>query len=242
MTTNRIALGLACLTSLASMQATAAAYAEEKKGTDKATAMSSLPAPVQAAIKKATRGAKIEEIEVEEEDGETAYSVEASRGEVEFELTFSSKGAVTGFELGDEDDKQVAKRAKPPKAARAAIQALAGAGNTVAIEAEDENGVTVFEGSWMAEGLACEAVVTAAGDVVEREQQVSFASLPEAVKAAAKKLLPKGVEPMVEMKTVLIYEVEAEIDGEEEEWLFSATGQEAEVEIGNNEHEEHHED
>lgn len=245
MKSKRVALGVAFMAGLLPMLSSAVAFAEDKTAPERTVDLNSLPAPVQAAINKATHGAKIEEIEAVVEGGVTEYSVEASRLHLKFEVTFSAAGTITDFELQDvdgeeDDDAESQDKAKPSEAARGALQDLAGAGETLSIKVEKENGVPVFEGAWGVEGAAREAVVTAAGDVVEQEQQISFASLPAPVQLAATKLLPSGAEPKVELKTVTLYEVEVEIAGKEKEWLFSATGQQAEIQL-DKEHEQKHE-
>lgn len=138
----------------------------------------------------------------------------------------------------EQDDAQVVAMDKLPAAARNALSKLAGDAKILEVTMEDEDGMKVFEGSWKVEDVDHEASVTEHGDVVETEQAISLEAAPEAVQRAARRALPEGTEFKVEKKTIVLYEVEAKINGEEKETLVSPTGQRLEIEQEDHEDED----
>ncbi len=103
---------------------------------------------------------------------------------------------------------------------------------------EDEDGVKIYEGSWQVDGVDHEAVVTAQGDLIETEEVVAWESVPKGVQKTAGQAFPKGTKVKVERKTIVLYEVEAKIDGKEKEVLVAPTGQRIEVDQEDGEDEE----
>lgn len=134
----------------------------------------------------------------------------------------------------EQEDAQVVTLDNLPRAAREALLSLAGAAKLGEVAMEEEDGVKVYEAGWTVDGVDHEATVTEDGDLVETEQLVDLDSTPKAVQQAAKKAFPKGTKLKIEKKTIVLYEVEAEIDGKERESLVAPTGQRVEIE-----HEDH---
>jgi len=150
-------------------------------------------------------------------------------------------GAAISFAAGAKDKEQerekddaesVVALDKLPKAARDALTRLAGDARIEEVTAEDEDGVKVYEGSWEIDGAEHEAEVTETGDVVETEEEVGWDAVPKAVRQAATKAYPKGTKIDVEKKTIVLYELEAEIGGREKEILVDPTGERVEIEEG----------
>lgn len=139
----------------------------------------------------------------------------------------------------EQADSQVVKLDKIPAAARDALTKLAGSAKIEEVAMEDEDGVKVYEGAWQVKGVGHEAVVTENGDLVETEQIVDLDAIPNAVQRVAKKSFPKGTKLKVEKKTVVLYEVEAKINGKEKEVLVAPTGQRVEIEQEDHEGEGH---
>lgn len=246
--------------SLVSIAVLASVVAGEKDKGESKTQIEDVPAAVQAAIKKATQGAKVQEIEKETEDGKTVYEVEISKNGLEIDLVFDEKGGLVAFDVegddeddagddeddddkgeqreeeeendGEEDDAEVVPFAKIPAAAQKALLKLAGDAKISEVDVEDEDGVKVYEGAWKVNGVEHEAEVTANGDVIETEQVIAAGDAPKAVQKAAAKAFPKGAKVTIEKKTVVLYEIEAEIKGKEKEILVAATGQRVEIEHG----------
>jgi uncharacterized membrane protein YkoI len=129
----------------------------------------------------------------------------------------------------EQDDAQVVTLDKLPAAARDALTKLAGDAKLGEVTMEDEDGVKVYEASWQASGVEHEAEVTEHGDVVQTEQVVNLDAMPKAVQRAATNAFPKGTKLKLEKKTIVLYEVEAEIDGQEKEVLVAPTGQRVEI-------------
>lgn len=142
----------------------------------------------------------------------------------------------------EQEDAQVVAFDKLPAAARDALIKRASGAKVGEVTMEDEDGVKVYEASWEVNGVEHEAEVTEHGDTVATEQIVDLDSAPKAVQKAAKKAFPKGTKLKVELKTIVLYEVEAEIDGQEQEVLVAPTGQRVEIDHDDDEHEDREED
>lgn len=91
--------------SLASIAVLASLVAGKRDKGESNTQLAEVPAVVRAAIKKATKGVKVKEIEKETDDGKTVYEVEVSKNRVEIELVFNENGSLVAFDVeGDEED------------------------------------------------------------------------------------------------------------------------------------------
>jgi len=230
---------------------------DREESAEKRVSFEQLPRAVKTAIHKATKRAKIGEIEKQSEDGKTVYEVEASRSGVAFELTFDEHGTLINFEIDDQEDahadgdeeedeekeesdadkEQITSLDKIPTAARQALVKLAGKAKIEEVESESENGVKLYEAAWRVKGVEHEALVTAVGDLVETEETIAAGSAPKSVQRAAAKIFSKGTSVKIERKTVVLYEIEAEHQGREKEVLLDATGQRTEID-----HEDHDSD
>ena len=106
-----------------------------------------------------------------------------------------------------------------PDAAAAALRKQAGGAEIVKVEREHDG----YEGSWYVDGLEHEATVTASGEVVDYEEQVREAQVPEPARATAVAKLPKGDIKWVKLKNGS-FEAEVVIDGHEHEVIVAADG------------------
>ncbi len=186
-----------------------------------------VPAAVKATILKEAAGGKITEIERETKNGKTIYEAEFLRDGREIEIKVAPDGTFLGREVedDDDDDREVALRIdQVPEPARAALLKLAGGATILKAEREREHGVLVYEAEWTANGVEHEAAVTAEGALIETEQIVSIKDLPAAARAAVAKHFPADAELKIEKKMVVIYEVEARINGKERELIVFPTG------------------
>jgi len=139
---------------------------------------------------------------------------------------------------GEEDDAEVVPLAKIPAAAQKALQKLAGDAKIFEVTVEDEDGVKIYEGSWKVKGVEHEAEVTANGDIIETEQVIAVGDAPKAVQKVAAKAFPKDAKVKIEKKTIVLYEVEADINGKEKEILVAPTGQRVEIDHGDDDDED----
>ena len=107
-----------------------------------------------------------------------------------------------------------------PDAAAAALRRAAGGAKIEHVERERDG----YEASWHVDGLEREAKVTASGELVEFEEEVSSAQVPAAVRAAAITKLPNASS----IKFVKLmngnYEAEAIVDGHERDVTLAADG------------------
>lgn len=124
---------------------------------------------------------------------------------------------------GDEREEEITLDAMP-EAARAALLELAGGAMITEAECEQEHGALVYEAEWVADGVEHEAAVTADGALVEMEEEIPLEAAPAEVRAAIAQHFGADAMVTVERKMVVVYEVEAEVDGEERELLISPTG------------------
>ena len=196
-----------------------------------------VPAAVKATILKESAGAKITEIERETKGGKTVYEAEYLQNGREIEFKVAPDGTLLGREVEqDDDDEDDLTINQVPEPARAALLKLAGGAKIIKAEREKEHGVLVYEAEWVKDGTQHEAAVTADGTLIETEENVRVEDLPPAVRAAIAKHFPAKTKLTVEKKMVVIYEVEARIDGKERELVVFPTGK------VHKEHDEDHDD
>ncbi len=110
-----------------------------------------------------------------------------------------------------------------PNAAAAALRAKAQGAAIEHVSHESEHGVDVYEASWHVGGLEREASVTAAGELVEYEEQLASEQVPPAVRAAAEQQLGATTIKFVKLLSGN-YEAEAVVDGREREITLGADG------------------
>lgn len=144
-------------------------------------------------------------------------------------------------EDNERDDAKVVSLDSVPAPARDALKKLAGSAKLGKIAIEDEDGVKVYEAAWSTDGVDQEASVTEYGDVVETESVVNLDEAPQTVRKAASRSFPKRTKVKIEKKTIVLFELEAEIDGHKREILVSPTGQRVEIEH-ERDHQEKNED
>ena len=111
-----------------------------------------------------------------------------------------------------------------PDKAREALLTLAGGAPISAVECAQEHGLVLYEAEWSARGRAVEAKVTADGDLVELEEQVGADAVPRRVRAVAARVFPQGARIKYEKAMVVVYEIEARVDGREKEIRVLTTG------------------
>jgi len=184
-----------------------------------------VPAAVKETILKEAAGAEITEIERETKNGKTVYEAEFLRDGREIEIKVGPDGTLLGREIehegDDEDDLTID---QVPEPARGALLKLAGRAKIVKAEREREHGVLVYEAEWIVNGVEHEAAVTAEGALLEIEEIIPVEQAPAAVRAAIAKHFGDKAKVVVEKKMIVVYEVEAKIDGKEKELLVFPTG------------------
>ena len=117
-----------------------------------------------------------------------------------------------------------------PAAVQQAIKKAAGSASIAEIEQESDDGLTLYEAGWKVGDVDHEVVVNSAGHVMETEMVVTGDAVPAAVRATAAKHLPKGAKAEYERKMIVLYEVEAVVDGKEVEFLVDPSGRVMELE------------
>ncbi len=203
--------------------ATLVAWAEDKQ--EEEVTLNQVPAAVKATILKESAGGKITEIERETSNGKTVYEAEFLLGGKEIEIKIAPDGTLLGREVEDEgDDEDDLTIDQVPGPARAALLRLAGGAKIVKAERENEDGVLVYEAEWIADGIQHEAAVTADGTLLETEEIIPVEKAPAAVRAAIAKHFGANAKVVVEKKMIVVYEVEARVNGKEVELLILPTG------------------
>ncbi len=130
-----------------------------------------------------------------------------------------------GAKAGEGADEEGIDPAQAPEAVRAAALRLAGSEKAIKkIIKEDDEGVYTYEVEYTADGVACSAIFSAAGDLMERETPTTEARLPAAVMAALKKEYPKATFQNPASVQKFYFEIDIVIDGESHEVKIDAAG------------------
>lgn len=111
-----------------------------------------------------------------------------------------------------------------PAAVKAAVLKESAGAPITEFETEKDNGAVVYEAEWTAGGIQREAAFLEDGTLVESEETIPAEKAPAAVRAAIEKHFGAGAKVTVEKKMVVVYELEAKVDGKEKEVLVSPTG------------------
>jgi uncharacterized membrane protein YkoI len=210
-----IGLGLAGATSLT---------VRAQNAREKEVSLDQVPAAVRATILNEAAGAEITEIEKESNDGRITYEAEFLIGGREVEIQVAPDGTLLARETEDEDDEDELTIGQVPQPARAALLKLAGGATIIEAGREREDGAVVYEAAWMANGIRHEVEVAADGALLESEKVIPAADAPAGVRDAIATHFGADAKVVVEMKMIVLYEIKAEVDGEEEELLVLPTG------------------
>ena len=199
-----------------------------------------LPPGVKATILREARGGTIQEIERELEHGRIVYEAEVIIDGKEFDIEVAADGTLLtkdGDKHEEETERAVSAK-EVPAAALATLKKLAAGAQITEFAEEIEHGHTFYEGSWKApSGGNMDVLVTAAGDLVEIEEQVTLDRVPATVLAAARKAAGADARIGFEKKTLILYEVKFRKGDAWHELLLTADGRcvEEEVERGGDE-------
>ena len=127
-------------------------------------AMKGLPSAVRAAAEKAIAGGSLKRVVVEKEDGQVAYSVEATMAGNTKEFTFATDGTLLAEEKG-------VAFAKLPEAVRAAAEKYFGDSHGLRASIEIAKGVTCYEINGRKGGKSVSVKFSAAGALLEDEEE-----------------------------------------------------------------------
>lgn len=198
-----------------------------------------VPAAVKATILKESAGGKIAEIERDTKNGKTIYEVDILMNGKEIELQIAEDGTLLGKEIEEAETGQQKKEyerevteAQVPAAALATLKKLAGGAKITEFAEEFEHGHKFYEGSWKGQsGSNVDALVTAAGDLVEIEEQVGADQVPDAVLAMVRKAAGKDAPLGFERKTMILYEIKFRKGDRRHELLLTPDGRRVEEEV-----------
>ncbi len=121
------------------------------------------------------------------------------------------------------DERKLTEKEVPP-AALATLKKLAGAATITEFEEETEFGHKCYEAVWKGPGGEIEAEVTADGELIELEEDITADQVPAAVKAAAEKEAGKDAKITYTRVTIHGYEVEFKKDGKGKEMTLTPGG------------------
>ena len=130
-------------------------------------------------------------------------------------------GLIAGIAMAGGDDGLTLDQL--PKAAVDALLKLADGATIAELERDQEDGTVVFEAEWTVDGRKVEATVTAEGDLVEYEEEITADQLPPRVAAAVAGAFPTGANEFEKMM-VVVYEIEGKVNGKEKEIMVLSTG------------------
>jgi uncharacterized membrane protein YkoI len=111
-----------------------------------------------------------------------------------------------------------------PVKAREALLRLAGGAQITEVEREHKHGMVLYEAEWVVDGREVEAVVTENGDLVEMEEEIDISQLPDNIRRVVEQEFPGATSLEIERVTVVMYEIEAKVNGREKEIKVLATG------------------
>jgi len=131
--------------------------------------------------------------------------------------------------------------AEVPKAALAMLKRLARGAKITEFAEEIEHGSTFYEGSWKSRsGSNMDVLVTAAGALVEIEEQIKTDKVPAAVLKAVRKAAGKQVDIACERKTMILYEIKFRKGDGLCELLLTPDGRVVEKEVEKGKSEDRH--
>jgi len=125
---------------------------------------------------------------------------------------------------GEEKEQKVTIEQVPAKV-KAAIHKYAGSNAIKEISKEAKHGTDIYEASWMVGEMKQEVELAADGSLLELEEKVDAADVPEAVQKAAAKALEGATKITYVRKTIVMYEARTKADdGKKREVLIQPTG------------------
>jgi hypothetical protein len=196
-----------------------------ENGYEEEVTLDQVPAAVKATILRESAEGKITEIERETKNGKVLYEAEFRLGSAEIEITIAPDGTVIGREVeGPEDDEDDLHINHVPEPARSALLDIADGAPIIGAERDREHGVVIYEADWLVDGIRHEAAVMADGTLIEVEEIIAVAQAPAAVQASIATHFGAGTDVIVAKKMIVVYEVEAKIDGKEKELYIFPTG------------------
>ena len=133
-------------------------------------------------------------------------------------------GMVTLMASADDGQEEEVTLDQVPAAVQAAILKESAGAEIAEIEREKEHGVVVYEARWVENGTQHEAEFTAEGALLEIEETIRVEEVPPAVRTAIAKHFGSDTKVVVEKTMIVVYEVEAKINGQEKELLIFPTG------------------
>ncbi len=144
-------------------------------------------------------------------------------------------GALLAFAQNDpkggDYEKQI-KESEVPKAALDTLKKLAGGAPFTEFAEEVEHGQKYYEGSWKTADGNVDGLVTETGDVVEIEESIPAAKVPNGAKTAIEKTAGKDTTVHFERKTVYLFEAHFKSDGKGREIIVTADGREFHEDCG----------
>ena len=118
----------------------------------------------------------------------------------------------------------VAQRDAIPNAVTATAKQMAGATPIDRIVKEHEDGEIVYEATWHVDGLEREATINAAGKLIDLEEEVAVAQVPEPVRATATAKLAVNSGIKFVKHSSGNWEAEVVVDGREREVVVAPDG------------------
>ena len=204
---------------------------------EKDVALNDIPAEVRTTAEAQVPGGKLTEAELETEDGQTIYSIDAVTSDgKKLEIEMSADGKLIKVEKDDDDNdsKEVALNDLPAEV-RATAEAQVPGGKLTEAELENEDGKKAYSiEAVTADGAKLEIEVSANGKLIAVEKEVALADLPAEVRATAEAQAPGGKLTEAELETKdgkMIYSIDAVTsDGKKLEIEVSADGKLIKVE------------
>lgn len=193
-----------------------------------------VPEAVRATIHTHADGGTIIEIEKEQSGDTPVYEVEIKKGRGRVEFQVSETGEYLGPETDDDKDgdrdgedgdenESAVEWSQLPDAVKNGLNTVLNGATAERVTREMEDGRTVYEAEFSADGQTRAVTVSDQGVVLETESEIAADALPEAVAAQ----LPDNAEIReAELKTVTFYEIELRVNGKDRELRIRPDGAE----------------
>lgn len=152
--------------------ATAAMFAEDKDKKEEGEVVikfADCPAAVQKTLLREAKGAKIEKVDKETDDGKVVYETDVMIDGKNYEITVDAKGLLLAKKLDEEDDEVEVKLADCPAAVQKTLLREADGAKFDKVDKEFKDGHDIYEIDVTIDGKNYEITVTDTGLLIAKQ-------------------------------------------------------------------------
>ncbi len=210
---------------------TAAAFEEHEK--EVTVKFVDVPAAVQKTLQEESRGATIDDVTKESENGKTVYEAEVKINGKSYNIEVAEDGTLLEKKLEEKDEEVEIKFSEAPAAVQKTLQREAGSAKIENVKKDVEDGDTTYEAEVKIDGRIYEIEVGADGILQEKklkeaaEVAVKLLDCPAAVQMTLKREALGAAIDKVDKESrdgKPVYEADVKIDGKNYEILVAEDG------------------